>query len=89
MSEKQLTTEKHLNIRDWLFRMLICNIPVIGTCFLLSELTSSMPERKRFAAGFLLYKVIMTVVLFAVLYAAFRISIPYVEQLLQYMESIK
>ena len=81
--------DTHLKVTDWMFRLLICNIPVIGFCYLIAELTSSVPERKRFAAGFLLYKLIMLATAAVLLFVIVRLSIPYWEQLLDYMETLK
>ena len=75
---------------NWFITFLIMDIPVFGFITLLVWAFGKNTDgvKKTFARARILYRVIFTVVTFAILYVLFRLAVPRLEHLLDYLRKI-
>lgn len=75
---------------NWFITFLIMDIPVFGFITLLVWALgkNTDPVKKTFARARILYRVIFTVITLAILYVLFRLAVPRLEHLLDYLQKV-
>ena len=74
-------------IISWYLTFVCLSIPVFGWLYILILMFSKkQADKKNFARGYLLYKLTILIVSIALSYLIIKVSLPYVESLLAYME---
>ena len=88
-SVKIPVSNKPLSIGSWYITFMCMSVPIIGWIYLLFiAFTDKDPGRKQFARAWILYKLTILVACITLIAVSVHMLIPYMEQLLNYMEAL-
>lgn len=79
--------EEYVTATQWFLSVCWLKIPIIGFLYaLILSLSRKAPcEKRNFARGYLLYRILVMLLSLAVLYALYRVGLDLVEELLSYV----
>lgn len=80
-------TEDRVSVSQWFLSICWLKIPVIGFIYaLILALSRRAPyEKRNFARGYILYRVLVFLLAVTVLYVVYRVGLGFVEELLSYL----
>ena len=80
--------EETVSVSQWFLSICWLKIPIVGVFYaLILALSRRAPEEKRnFARGYILYRVLVFLLSLTVLYAVYRLGLGFVEELLSYVK---
>ena len=82
-------SNKPLSFGTWYVTFMCMSVPILGWIYLLIiAFTDKDPGRKQFARAWLLYKLTILLACITLIAVSVHMLIPYMEQLLNYMEAL-
>ncbi len=82
-------SNKPLSLGTWYVTFMCMSVPILGWIYLLIiAFTDKDPGRKQFARAWLLYKLTILLACITLIAVSVHMLIPYMEQLLNYMEAL-
>lgn len=84
--EKDMIPEERKSTKDWYLTLICMSIPIIVFFYLVTLALTGDESRRQFAKAVILYHLTIAMVAIIILLIAFKISIPYIEWLLDYLE---
>ena len=84
--EKEMIPKGRKSTKDWYLTLICMSIPIVGFLYLVTLALTGDESRRQFAKAVILYHLTVAIVAIIILLVAFKISIPYIEWLLDYLE---